>query len=53
MGVENLGLHVRCICVFCGVINHNEVPILSKENTATVWCNNCGRAVAEFHTAET
>lgn len=34
------------------MINHAEIPIVSKSDNMTYQCNNCQKIIIEFHTHE-
>ena len=49
---NNLAVAYRIVCMFCGQINHAEIPIVSKDDSMTYSCNNCQKIIIEFHTHE-
>lgn len=52
MSIENKSYHFRTVCAFCGAINHDHIPIPSKDVTAKIKCKDCNKFLIDFHEAE-
>jgi hypothetical protein len=38
----------QIVCAFCGAINYNDVPLVSKENGMSMTCWSCHKNIIRF-----
>lgn len=50
--MKNTKTAYRITCMFCGQINHAEVPLVGLGDTMTFACDNCQKILIEFHSHE-
>lgn len=39
----------RMTCMWCGTINHTQVPIVAKEDSMEYSCDHCHKTIIDFH----
>jgi len=48
----NEHMFFRIVCMWCGTINHEKVPIVAKGNGMDYSCDYCHKVLIDFHMHE-